>query len=203
MQASGLTARELYCRRGERLLFAGVDLRLAHGGALRVIGPNGSGKTSLLRMLAGLLAPWPTGGPPGTVEWQGSVALLDDRLALDAAMPLEQALRFWADLDEVGADALAGNCARLVLTDLLDVPVRYLSAGQKKRAALARLLGQGAGNWLLDEPLNGLDAQGIALVEGVIAEHRTGGGTCVVATHQPIDLPGAAVLDLGAMSPAV
>ena len=79
---------------------------------------------------------------------------------------------------------------------MLDIPVRYLSTGQRKRAAFARMLGQGADNWLLDEPLNGLDAQGVTLVEQLIAEHRAKGGVVVVASHQPIDLPNAQVIDV-------
>lgn len=85
---------------------------------------------------------------------------------------------------------------RLGLANLLDVPVRYLSTGQRKRAAFARLLGQGAANWLLDEPLNGLDAEGVDLVEHLIDEHRSQGGTAIVASHQPITMPQTQVIDL-------
>jgi len=187
MPDPALTAQNLCCRRGDRWLFHGLDLALDAGEALHLTGPNGAGKTSLLRMLAGLLPPSPPlQGQTGTIAWQGSIAMLDERPALDMALPLGQALDFWRRID--GARDLP--LARLGLEALLDVPVRYLSTGQKKRAALARLIGQNARNWLLDEPLNGLDVAGVALIEDLVAHHCAQGGTAIVTSHQPVRLPG-------------
>lgn len=191
MQASSLTATDLACRRGDRVLFAGLSLALASGGALRVAGANGIGKSSLIRLLAGLSRPH-----AGRVEREGSLGLVDEKPALDPARPLGMALAFWDRIDGVDAAGRDRHAARVGLADLLDVPVRYLSTGQKKRAALARLLGQGASIWLLDEPLNGLDSAGVMLVEELIAEHRAAGGLAVIASHQPVRLDDAGVLNL-------
>lgn len=171
-----LAATDLACRRGERLLFRGLSLALGEGEALHVTGANGVGKSSLIRILAGLLRPF-----AGTVERGGAAGLIDERHALDPEVPLGTALAFWRALD--GADEALD---RLGLNALSDVPVRYLSTGQKKRAALARLLAQQAPIWLLDEPLNGLDSGGVALVEDLIAGHLAGGGLAVIASHQPL-----------------
>jgi len=197
MQATGLTAWELFCRRGDRLLFGSLDIWLDRGDALHLVGPNGIGKTSLLRMLAGFIRPFQTDLPAGAVkrgsiDWQGSIGFIDGRPALDEHLPLGKALSFWSGVDSSKGEQLE----RLGLEKLLDVPVRYLSTGQRKRAAFARLLGQGADNWLLDEPLNGLDTQGAEMVEALIAEHRADGGIAIVASHQAITMPGTQVLDL-------
>jgi heme exporter protein A len=173
-----LAATDLACRRGERLLFRGLSLALGPGEALQTTGANGVGKSSLIRTLAGLLRPL-----AGGVERDGAVGLLDERHALDPAVPLGSALGFWSALDHA-EHALE----RVGIAAIHDVPVRYLSTGQTKRAALARLLGQRAPIWLLDEPLNGLDSGGVALVERLIAEHLAGGGLAVIASHQPLEV---------------
>ena len=182
-----LAATELACRRGDRVLFRGLSLDLAAGQALHVTGANGIGKSSLLRLLAGLLQPY-----AGTVDRRGAIGLADERPALDPHLPLGQALGFWAALDGAATRASEG----LGLGGLLDVPVRYLSTGQRKRAALARLIGQQAPIWLLDEPLNGLDRSAVAAVEALAAHHCATGGICVVASHQSFALSGKTELAL-------
>lgn len=191
MQACRLSARSLACRRGERVLFSGLSLALEPGAALQVAGANGIGKSSLLRILAGLMPAW-----LGEVERAGSLGLIDERAALDPALPLGRALAFWQRIDGSRADGGDGAVDRLGLAHLMDVPVRYLSTGQTKRAALARLIGQKAAIWLLDEPLNGLDRDAARLVETLAAQHCAAGGICVIASHQPFALEGMARLDL-------
>ena len=187
MASTRLAASDLACLRGERLLFSGLSFALEPGEALQVAGSNGIGKSSLIRILAGLLFPF-----AGSVSRLGTIALLDERPALDPHLPLGRALGFWQ-----GIDGPAGNeTARLGLADLMDVPVRYLSTGQKKRAALARLIGQKAPIWLLDEPLNGLDTKGVALVEELAAQHCHAGGIAVIASHQPFTLAGMQRIEL-------
>lgn len=188
-----LDASDIACRRGERLLFRGLSLSLGPGQACHVTGTNGIGKSSLIRILAGLMRPF-----SGEVERDGAVALLDERHALDPQAEMGTALAFWGSLDIVD-HPLDHVLERLELLPIVDVPVRFLSTGQKKRAALARLLGQGAPIWLLDEPLNGLDSGGVGLVEALLAEHLASGGLAVIASHQPL-VSSAAVLPLAEFS---
>lgn len=181
MQEAFIAVRELACRRGDRLLFRNLSLAVNAGEALQVAGSNGIGKSSLLRIVARLAPAF-----AGSVETGGAIGLVDERPALDPHLPLGKALGFWERIDGAADSALA----RLGLADLLDVPVRYLSTGQKKRAALSRLLGQRAPVWLLDEPLNGLDGHAVALTEALAAEHCAAGGIALIASHQPFTLPG-------------
>ncbi|WP_369025787.1 heme ABC exporter ATP-binding protein CcmA [Qipengyuania sp. RANM35] len=181
-----LSATDLACRRGERLLFRGVSLELRPREVVHVTGANGIGKSSLLRILAGLLRPF-----AGTVQREGQVGLLDERSALDTMLPLGKSLGFWRALD-----ATPPTNVPSYLEDLLDVPVRYLSTGQRKRAALARLSAQNADIWLLDEPLNGLDERGVSMVGAMVEGHCRADGICVLASHQPFPLDGMRVLDL-------
>jgi heme exporter protein A len=168
--------------RGGRVLFEGLSLTLGPGDAALVTGPNGVGKSSLLRIAAGLLRPG-----AGRVECAGC-ALADEHDALDERQKLGDALAFWARLDR--ADAAAGMAA-MGLGPLADVPVRMLSTGQRKRAVLARVIAGGAPVWLLDEPANGLDVEGQARLAEAVAAHRAGGGAVLAASHQPLGLDDA------------
>ncbi len=192
MEPCRLAATDLACRRGERLLFRGLSLDLGSGAALQVAGPNGTGKSSLIRILAGLLRPF-----AGVVERVGTVGLLDERPALDGHQPLAKSLGFWGRIDRDQEPA----AERLGLEPLLDLPVRFLSTGQRKRAALARLVGQRAPIWLLDEPLNGLDVHAVEMCEALVAEHCAAGGLAVIASHQPFALPGLITLTLAEFAP--
>jgi heme exporter protein A len=187
MQECRIAAHDIACQRGDRVLFARLSLMLQSGQACHVTGTNGIGKSSLLRILAGVMP-----AIAGTVEHTGTIGLIDERPALDPHLPLGRALEFWQRLDGAADPELA----RLGLSDLLDVPVRYLSTGQKKRAAIARLIGQAAPVWLLDEPLNGLDGDAVRLAEAITAEHCAGGGIAIIASHQPFALAGMQRLEL-------
>lgn len=186
----------LACRRGGRLLFCGLSLTLAAGDALMVEGPNGVGKSSLLRAIAGLLRPF-----VGSVAITGKVALADDRDALDREHPLAGALGFWAKVDGAAAGAVGEALDRLALGNLAQVPVAMLSTGQRRRAAFARVLVSGADIWLLDEPANALDGDSLARLGDMINVHRTRGGIVIAAAHGALPIREAATLDLARLVP--
>ena len=171
------------CRRGGRLLFSNISLALGPGEAALVTGPNGVGKSSLLRLAAGLLRP-----EAGRVHRNCAAALADESLALDPRLPLGRALDFWATLDRRSADA---GIEAMGLPPLRQVPVHMLSTGQRKRAMLARAIASGAPLWLLDEPSNGLDSDGIERLAAAMAAHRASGGAVIAASHLPLGLEGA------------
>jgi heme exporter protein A len=183
----GLIVTDVSAFRGERLVLRGVNLVVAAGGATLLLGANGSGKSTLLRVLAGLKRP-----DGGIVQWKGQdvsaepgqdVAYLGHLDALKLGLTVRENLAFPAT-----AHTAIGP---LGLQTLLDVPVRFLSAGQRRRTALARLVGSGAGLWLLDEPTLGLDVASVEALGTLLATHRAGGGAVVAATHLPLPLPGA------------
>jgi heme exporter protein A len=161
--------------RGGRLLFENFDLDLAPGEAVHVTGANGCGKSSLMRMVAGLLR-----ADAGTIE-RADAALADEGLALDRELPLGRALGFW------GGPHLTAAMAAFDLQRLADVPVRLLSTGQARRARLARVVARGAPLWLLDEPLSGLDRDGVTRLAAAMAAHRASGGAILAASHVPLD----------------
>ena len=178
-----LLAEGLGCVRGGRILFRGLSFALQPGQAGLLTGPNGVGKSSLLRLLAGLLAP-----SAGLCDAPGTRALCDDRLALDEHLPLEQALRFWARVDGRSEADVAAAMERAGLAYLAEVPVRYFSTGQRQRARLARTYLAGARLWLLDEPANGLDSDSVNQLGAVLQGHLDGGGIILAASHIPLPI---------------
>jgi heme exporter protein A len=201
-----LEAKELECERGGRTLFRGLSFSLQQGEALRVAGSNGSGKTSLLRMLCGLLAP-----AQGKVMWNGAPirSLREDYsrelVYLGHAAAVKDDLTAAENL--AIACRLAGNARPPAAVDealvRLNVPggrlVRQLSQGQRRRAALARLaLSEAVPLWLLDEPFSALDAQGIDTLRNLILKHLERGGAAAFTTHQDAGMPAAKVVDLDA-----
>ena len=183
-----LALEEAACRRGGRLLFEKLSFTLGAGEAAVVTGPNGVGKSSLLRLAAGLLP-----AAAGRVERSCAAAFADEGLALDQRLTLGKALGFWARLD--GSNPNSGMEA-MGLMPLQRVPVQMLSTGQRKRAVLARAVASGAPLWLLDEPSNGLDAEGQQRLDAAMAEHRGRGGAILAASHVPLGLAGAAEIAL-------
>jgi len=185
-----LTFDAVTCVRGSRALFEGLSFTLEQGDAALVTGPNGVGKSSLIRLAAGLLAP-----AAGRITGDAPRALLTEQSSLDEELPLARALAFWVRLDGT-ASSVAAALDALSLNDLADIPVRLLSTGQRRRAAIARVIASGAPLWLLDEPANGLDKAALGLLETAIATHRASGGAILVASHTPITLPDAIAVDL-------
>jgi heme exporter protein A len=211
--SSDLIAENLACRRGERMIFTGVSFRLPVGGALVLMGANGSGKTSLLRILATLLP-----RAAGSLLW-GSASIEADltgyraRLryvghqdAVKPGLTPRETLVFWATLQGLSwclAPRLADAAlVALALDGVADWPCRWLSAGQRRRLALARLLTAPALIWLLDEPTTALDHESRQRFETAIAAHRANGGRVAVASHQAIDIADATTITLDAFTPS-
>lgn len=180
---SALAFEQVACDRGGRRLFEGLSFTLAPGEAALVTGPNGRGKSSLLRMAAGLLAP-----AAGTISRAGRVSLAAEAAALDEDRTLADALTFWARLDGHGPHEVEQALAAMRLTQIAEVPVRLLSTGQRRRATLARVIAGGAPIWLLDEPGNGLDRVALEALAAVMEGHLAGGGLILAASHQPLGL---------------
>jgi len=200
---------DLACRRGERLVFAGLSFRVAGGEALLLRGPNGSGKSSLLRCMAGLLTP-----VAGVQTWndrptardvdshRGRLRYLGHQDAVKPALTVLENVVLWQQLHGRRDDAASGRGLTMLGIDrLAELPVRLLSAGQRRRVALARLLAAPAPLWLLDEPTTALDDDGVARFARIVADHRTAGGLVVLSSHGDPGVAGA-VLALGDFAPA-
>ena len=199
-----LSGHALTCIRGERTVFTGLEFAVGEGGALLLLGPNGCGKSSLLRLIAGLSPP-----AAGRIAWNGAPIVDDPALhharvrylahldALKPALTVADNLRFWAGLYGGDGSRTPGALERLGLGRLADVPAGLLSAGQRRRAALARIIVTPAPLWLLDEPTVTLDEAAVATLEELIAEHRAQGGVVVTATHAGFEVPDAVVLAMG------
>ena len=197
--------RDLACIRGERVVFEGLGFTLGAGEALVIRGPNGTGKSSLLRLAAGLLRP-----AAGTLSWDG-IDIAGDPEAhaarlwylghLDAVKPaltVATNLSFWAGLrGPRDSRPIAGALERFDLAHVGEAPARLLSAGQRRRLALARLAAAPAQLWCLDEPTVTLDETAVRSLIALIAKHRAEGGRVLIATHHDLDLEGADELRLG------
>lgn len=191
---SSLTVEKLTCTRGERMLFEQLSFRVSAGQALAVEGPNGAGKTSLLRILAGFLSQADgrillrTGqSESDDAEERGKhVGWLGHQDGLKPQLTVREQFTFFATLYRGDADPAL--LAQVGLARQADLPCRYLSAGQRRRLALARLLASKRALWLLDEPFAALDTAGQALVAQLMARHCGQGGVIIAATHDPLGL---------------
>ncbi|MEA2884796.1 MAG: heme exporter protein [Bradyrhizobium sp.] len=196
-----LFGRDLRCIRGGREVFSGLDFEVSEGEALAVTGPNGAGKTSLLRLIAGLLAP--SGGAIDLAGGDAELTLgeqahyVGHRDALKPSLSVTENLAFWGDfLGGEAADAGA-SLAAVGLAHTALLPAAVLSAGQRRRLSIARLLAVRRPIWLLDEPTSALDAAGQTMFAGLMRDHLSRGGLIVAATHAPLEVA-ATELRIGA-----
>lgn len=194
-----LWAAGLSCVRSGREVFAGLEFAVDAGEALLVLGPNGAGKSSLLRLIAGLVRPatgrlaLDDGDPELTLPEQAHY--LGHQDAVKPSLTVAENLAFWSRF--LGGTGDAGALAAVGLDRLSGLPAAFLSAGQRRRLSIARLLAARRPIWLLDEPTSALDSASQERLSGIMRDHRAGGGIIVAATHGPIGLDGAKELRLG------
>lgn len=201
--AAPFSGRDLACVRGGRMVFAGLNFSLAPGAVLLLRGRNGSGKTSLLRMAAGLL-PSAAGGfvwedldpPVDRATHHSRILYAGHAEAVKPALTVLENLVFWAALRGHSATACREALGRLGLAELADLPARFLSAGQRRRVNLARLFVSGAALWLLDEPATALDTATRDALDAAIGAHRDAGGMAIIATHGAPEVGPANEIDL-------
>lgn len=200
-----LRVSDLSCVRGDRSLFSGVGFAVQPGEWLHVRGANGSGKTSLLRLLAGLSHP-----AHGEIRWndepvgrdaqafRADLLYLGHHAAVKEELTAIENLQLASELDgtELPRQEAVAALERFGLRGREDLPVRFLSAGQKRRVLLARLLARKAKLWILDEPFTALDARAVQMLGALIGEHVEGGGMAIVTSHQQIPIGGGKGLDL-------
>jgi heme exporter protein A len=199
--AIGLAALEISCQRGGRTIYRDLSFRLAPGEALLVTGPNGAGKTSLLRQIAGLL---PLGHGAFRLEGGGPDAAIPELChyvghanAVKASLTVAENLAFWAQFLDARRHSLETALAAFGLDSLADLPAGLLSAGQKRRLALARLLAASRPIWLLDEPQTSLDQASLKLLDAALEDHMETGGIAVVASHAKLGTKRAKHFALG------
>jgi heme exporter protein A len=197
---SRLLATELACARGGRTVFSALSFALAAGEALVVSGPNGAGKSTLLRAVAGLVrltaGRLEVEGGDGDATLAEQAHYLGHQDALKPSLTVAENLDFWARYFDGGA-AVAAALDAVGLGSIASLPAAYLSAGQRRRLSIARLIAVQRPLWLLDEPTSALDAAAQAMLAGLMRDHLTGGGMILAATHGPIGLDGAKELRLG------
>jgi heme exporter protein A len=202
-----LSASDLMCIRGGRQVFRNLSFALDAGAALVVTGPNGAGKSSLLRVIAGLIRPsqgrltLEGGDPELTIGEQSHY--LGHQDALKPALSVRENLDFWAEFfGALGRDSPKEltALAAVGLDGLAHLPAAYLSAGQRRRLSLARMIAVARPIWLLDEPTSALDTAAQAMLADLMRAHRAGGGLILAATHGPIGLEGAQELKLGTIN---
>jgi heme exporter protein A len=187
-----LSGTSLRCVRGGREVFVGLDVTAESGRAVAITGPNGAGKTSLLRLLAGLLAM--AGGSIGLEGGDPELTLpeqahyLGHRDALKPALTVSENLSFWRDFLGGGKSGESDALAAVGLDHVTHLPAAYLSAGQRRRLSIARLLAVKRPVWLLDEPTSALDVTGQAAFAAIMTGHLAGGGIILAATHTPLGI---------------